>query len=108
LTAANEADAGRKFAALAEGEVVGGLAAYEMRKFEQERSEFYVYDLAVAEPHRRRGFATALLMETKRIAAARGAWVVMIQADREDEPAVALYTKLGVREEALHFDIPVG
>jgi aminoglycoside 3-N-acetyltransferase I len=94
--------------ALVGDEVVAGLVAYEFRKFEQERSEFYVYDLAVAEEHRRRGIATALLGEMKRVAAARGGWVVMIQADYEDEPAVALYTKLGRREEVLHFDIAVG
>lgn len=34
--------------------VVGGLAAYALQKFEQERSEVYIYDLAVAEEHRRR------------------------------------------------------
>jgi aminoglycoside 3-N-acetyltransferase I len=28
--------------------VVGGIAAYELKKFEQERSEIYLYDLAVA------------------------------------------------------------
>jgi aminoglycoside 3-N-acetyltransferase I len=39
--------------------LVGGLAGYVLRKFEQARSEFYIYDLAVAEPHRRQGVATA-------------------------------------------------
>ncbi|MEH1829598.1 MAG: hypothetical protein V7L22_30390 [Nostoc sp.] len=34
-------------AALKEGEVVGGLTAYELKKFEQERSEIYIYDLVV-------------------------------------------------------------
>src|SRR5690348_13915085 len=48
-------------AAVAEGAVVGGLAAYEIRKFEQERREIYIYDLAVAATHRRRGIATALI-----------------------------------------------
>ena len=28
--------------------------------------------------------------------------------DVEDEPAAALYTKLGVREDVLRFDIPAG
>lgn len=87
--------------------VVGGLVAYELRKFEQERSEIYVYDLAVAENHRRQGIATALLAELKRIAAARGAYVIIIQADAGDEPPIALYTKLGTREEVVHFDIEV-
>src|SRR4026208_2382935 len=48
-------------AALQRGEVVGGLGACELRKFEQERSEIYIYDLAVSAAHRRRGIATALI-----------------------------------------------
>jgi ribosomal protein S18 acetylase RimI-like enzyme len=92
-------------AAVCEGRVVGGLTAYVLAKFEQARSEAYIYDLAVAEPFRRRGIATALIREVQRVSKARGAYVVFVQADREDEPAVALYTKLGTREDVLHFDI---
>jgi aminoglycoside 3-N-acetyltransferase I len=88
-------------------EVVGGLAAYELRKFEQARSEIYIYDLAVDEAHRREGIATALIEELRRIAAVRGAYVIYVQADHGDDPAIALYTKLGAREDVLHFDIPV-
>jgi aminoglycoside 3-N-acetyltransferase I len=87
--------------------VVGALVAYELPKFESARSEIYIYDLAVAETHRRRGIATALIRETASIGARRGAWVVYVQADYGDEPAIALYTKLGVREDVMHFDIPV-
>jgi len=36
-------------AALKNDLVVGGIAAYELHKFEQERSEIYIYDLAVAQ-----------------------------------------------------------
>jgi aminoglycoside 3-N-acetyltransferase I len=68
-------------AALKSGEVVGGIAAYELRKFEQERSEIYIYDLAVAAAHRREGIATALILELKKVAAARRAYVVFVQAD---------------------------
>lgn len=92
-------------AAMKNGEVVGGLAAYELQKFEQERSEIYIYDLAVATAHRRKGIATALIQELKKIAAARAAYVIFVQADLGDAPAVALYTKLGTREDVLHFDI---
>ena len=90
-----------------DGAVIGALVAYELRKLERERSEMYLYDLAVAAPHRRRGVATALIAELRRIAAARGAWVVFVQADHGDDPAIALYTRLGTREDVLHFDIPV-
>jgi ribosomal protein S18 acetylase RimI-like enzyme len=94
-------------AALDGDTVVGALAAYELPKFEQARSEFYIYDLAVAESHRRQGIATALIRALQDIAAARGGWVVFVQADYGDDPAIALYESLGAREEVLHFDIAV-
>ncbi|MCC5996261.1 MAG: GNAT family N-acetyltransferase [Oceanicaulis sp.] len=92
-------------AALEGGEVIGGLAAYVMRKFEQARSEIYIYDLAVAQARRRQGVATALINHVRRRAPEWGAWVLMIQADHGDAAPVALYTKLGRREDVLHFDI---
>lgn len=90
-----------------EGTIVGALSAYELVKYEQARSEFYIYDLAVAEAFRRRGVATALIEALKPIARDAGAWVIFVQADRVDDAAVALYRKLGVEEQPLHFDIPV-
>jgi aminoglycoside 3-N-acetyltransferase I len=100
--------AGESFIALVamkDDEVVGGIAAYELRKFEQERSEIYIYDLAVSAAHRRQGLATALIDELRAIAKQRSAYVVFVQADYGDEPAIALYTKLGTREDVMHFDI---
>lgn len=88
-------------------DVVGGLVAYELDKLERERSEVYIYDLAVAEPYRRRGIATALIAHLRQIAAQRDAWVIYVQADYGDDPAIALYEKLGTREDVLHFDIRV-
>ena len=93
--------------ALAGEEVVGGLVAYELEKFERARSEFYIYDLAVSAEHRRRRIATSLIEHLREIAARRGAWVIFVQADYGDDPAIALYEKLGTREEVLHFDIGV-
>ena len=85
--------------------MIGGLAAYELVKFEMERSEFYIYDLAVREDRRREGIATALIDELKSIAVAAGAWVIFVQADYGDDPAIALYSKLGRREDVMHYDI---
>ena len=94
-------------AAVDEQFVVGGLAAYELQKFEQERREIYIYDLAIASEHRRKGIATALINELKSIGAARGAHIMYVQADRSDEPAVALYANFGRREDVFHFNIAV-
>jgi len=61
----------------------------------------------VAAAHRREGIATALIQELKKIAVERAAYVIYVQADLGDDPAIALYTKLGIREDVLHFDIAV-
>jgi aminoglycoside 3-N-acetyltransferase I len=90
---------------IVDDEVVGALVAYQLPKLEQARSEVYLYDLAVARAHRRRGIATRLIERLQSIARERGAWVVFVQADHGDDPAVALYTKLGVREDVMHFDL---
>jgi aminoglycoside 3-N-acetyltransferase I len=95
-------------AALKDDSVAGGLTAYELQKPERERSEIYIYDLAVATAHRRQGIATALIEELKTIAVARAAYVIFVQADCDDAPAIALYSKLGTRAQVLHFDIKIG
>jgi aminoglycoside 3-N-acetyltransferase I len=88
-------------------EVVGGLVAYVLEKFEQERSEVYIYDLAVDEQHRRKGIATRLINELKTIAKEKGAYIIFVQADLGDDPAIKLYESLGTREDVHHFDIAV-
>ena len=44
------------------------------------------------------GVATALIGRLGEIAAERGAWVMFVQADPPDAPAIALYDKLGTRD----------
>lgn len=88
--------------------IVGGLAAYLLPKFEQARSEIYIYDLAVDVESRRQGIATALVDRLRSVARQLGAYVIFVQADQGDDPAIALYTKLGTREDVLHFDIDPG
>lgn len=95
-------------AAIGESSVVGGLAAYVLPKFEQARKEIYIYDLAVSSACRRQGIATALIQKLKAVAFDMGAYVIYVQADYGDDPAIALYTKLGIREDVLHFDITLG
>lgn len=53
------------------GAVLGGLVAYELDKFERARREIDLDDLAVAQEHRRRGIATALIGHLRAHAARR-------------------------------------
>lgn len=85
--------------------VIGALTAYVFHKYEQERSEIYIYDLAVYRRYRRRGIATALIKHLYKEAARLGVYVIFVQADQGDEPAIKLYESLGTKEEVLHFDL---
>ncbi len=85
--------------------VIGALAAYQLDKFEQDRREIYIYDLAVDEDFRRRGVATAMINALREEAVRRDAYVIFVQADLMDAPAIALYEKIGTKETAHHFDI---
>ncbi len=91
--------------ALVDQEVVGALAAYELQKFEQERSEFYIYDLAVSEDWRRYGIASGLIKRLKSLSAEKSGSAIYVQTDYEDDAAIALYNTLGNREDVIHFDI---
>jgi aminoglycoside 3-N-acetyltransferase I len=91
--------------AVASDRVVGGLAAYVLDKFEQERREIYIYDLAVQKQHRRKGIARTLINELRHIARDRGIYVIYVQADKQDDAAQALYESLGTRKDVFHFDI---
>ena len=46
-----------------------------------------------------------MIEQLRVLAATRGIYVIFVQADGGDDPAISLYTKLGVRAEVLHFDI---
>jgi hypothetical protein len=48
-----------------------------------------------------------LIEAARREAKTAGAHVLFVQADYGDDPAVALYSKLGRREDVMHFDIDV-
>lgn len=92
-------------AALRGGAVVGGAAGYVLAKFERPCRELYIYDLAVADAHRRQGVATAIVEALRALARQLGAEVVFVQADVEDAPALALYGRFAPAAEVQQFDI---
>lgn len=88
------------------GAIVGGLVAYVLTKFEQKRTEIFVYDLAILEKHRRKGAATALFDALKPLAEKYGSYEIFVQADVGDEDALGFYRSLETNEiMAHHFEI---
>ena len=91
-----------------DGAVVGALSAYVFHKFEQERAEVYIYDLAVAPAHQREGIGAALINALKPIARGLGVYLIIVQAEAGDEPAEGLYANFGKVLAVSSFDIDVG
>ena len=89
-----------------QGQISGGLCAYVLRKFEQRRKEIYIYDLAVAQKSRRKGVATALIDRVRDLAAQLGAWIIVVQAEFDNDGARALYRTMGPEETSCHYGIP--
>jgi len=85
-------------AAIGEGGLLGGLTAHTLPMTRTSGSEVFIYDVAVAEEHRRKGIGRALLACLRELAAEKGIGVVFVGADLEDSEALAFYRGLGGME----------
>ena len=85
------------FLAVEAGEPVGCITAHDLPMTRHERSELFVYDLAVREDRQRQGIGRQLVDALVADAAQRGIDVVFVPADNDDEHALAFYTRLGGR-----------
>jgi ribosomal protein S18 acetylase RimI-like enzyme len=80
-------------------ESVGFVLAYELLRRHGDRSILFVYEIEVAEAHRRRGIGTVLMRELERYASERGIREGFLLTDEANEPAMRFYEALGgVRE----------
>lgn len=77
--------------------IVGGLVAYQLDKFESERREIFIYDLAVDPAFQRQGIGRKLIESLKLSAKEIGAYTIFVQADEGDQ-AIKFYEALGPSE----------
>lgn len=78
-------------------EAVGGITAHELPMTRHERTELFIYDLAVREDRQREGIGRRLVEALVAEAADRGIAVVFVPADDDDDHALAFYARLGGR-----------
>jgi aminoglycoside 3-N-acetyltransferase I len=83
------------FAATDGGRAVGGLTAHVLPMTAYEGTEIFIYDVAVADDHQRRGVGRRLLGAVRDEASRLGASNVFVLADNEDAGATAFYRALG-------------
>lgn len=82
------------FAALDGQEIVAFAYAYVLPRIDGESSVF-LYELAVAEGHRRRGLGRGLVEEVKALARAVDARTAWVQTDADNEAAIRTYEAAG-------------
>ena len=80
-----------RFEAWAIGSLVGLVAAY----FDADGHTAYITTVSVDPQHRKQGLASRLLIQCVAHAQERGYARVLLEVDRENEPAIALYEDLG-------------
>jgi aminoglycoside 3-N-acetyltransferase I len=87
--------------------IVGGLVAMEMMPIHGTK-EFYIYDIAVHPEYQKQGLGKALVDHLKREAKKRDIETIFVEAESEDEGAVAFYRALGGEDVSVnHFNFTV-
>ena len=86
--------------AYVEDEPVGFVFGYRLSRFDGRPPVMFLYEVGVAEHHRRRGIGRALVEELKRLAKADGCGKMFVPTNRSNEAAMALYRSTGGKEGA--------
>ena len=81
---------------------VGFVLAHELPRRHGDRAKLFVYELDVAETHRRRGIASALLARLGELARERGIRTGFVLSEPDNGPANALYRDAGGATEVVN------
>lgn len=93
--------------AFVDGALVGSLSAHELPLISGIK-EFYLYDIGVLPEYQKMGIGTGLVKELKKEAALRGISTIFVEAEADDEGAVAFYRSLNEEEVTVqHFNLTV-
>jgi ribosomal protein S18 acetylase RimI-like enzyme len=86
--------------AYVEDESAGYVFGYRLSRFDGRPPVMFIYEVGVAEHHRRRGIGRALIEEVKRLAHLDGCRKMLVPTNRSNEAAMALYRSTGGEEGA--------
>lgn len=83
------------YVVLLKHEVIGGLTAYELPLYYAEKSELFLYDLAVHPDFQRQGLGRHLLATLRQYSNQHGIQTLFVAASEEDTEAVEFYHSTG-------------
>jgi len=93
--------------AFVENSLVGGISAHELT-LTSGIKEFYIYDIGVLPEYQKMGIGTGLIKELKKEAETRGISTIFVEAEADDEGAVAFYRSLNEEEiKVQHFNLSI-
>jgi aminoglycoside 3-N-acetyltransferase I len=96
------------FAVIANNKVVAGLTAYELQKYYNDKSELYIYDIAVKTEFQNLGIGKKLIQFVKEYCFENGVQTLFVEAHSEEEQAVKFYeSTFGVSEKVDHFNFEI-
>lgn len=95
-------------AVIKESKIIGGLTAYELEKYYTDKSELYIYDIAVKAELQNQGIGKELMEYLKAYSTNNGIETIFVEAHSEDEQAVKFYeSTFGKGEKVDHFNFEI-
>jgi aminoglycoside 3-N-acetyltransferase I len=86
--------------------VVGGLTAYELKKYYNNHSELYIYDIAVKATLHNQGVGKKLIKHLKELGTQNNIETIFVEALSEEEQAIKFYeSTFGKGEKVDHFNL---
>jgi len=88
--------------------IIGGLTAYELERYYTDKSELYIYDIAVKDEFQNQGIGKKMINYLKKYSLENGIETIFVQAHSEDVQAVKFYeSTFGKGEKVDHFDFEI-
>ncbi len=95
-------------AAIHENKIIGGLTAYKLEKYYTDKSELYIYDIAVKVQLQNQGVGKELIDYLKNYSLNNGIETIFVEAHSEDEQAIKFYeSTFGKGEKVDHFNFEI-
>jgi aminoglycoside 3-N-acetyltransferase I len=94
--------------AIKEDKIVGGLTAYELDSYYTDKSELYIYDIAVKTELQNQGIGKKIIQYLKEYSTKNEIEGIFVEAHSEDEQSVKFYeSTFGKGEKVDHFNFEI-